>query len=132
MDLLSAFFNGLIIGSTPLIFNQLGIKGELFTGLLIVIISFGVALAINAIVQASVCNTIQPASLAKNSAFQPAFSAIFLGLSYIPILSWAVEGILPAGINPELARSLSKGFYLFWGSVYSQMLGGGFIQSCVA
>ena len=129
MDLLLGSINAFVLGSVPIILSYMNINNNLYLWITLLILSYLLSFGINALIQLVSCGSIFIGSIAKKSLWLPAFVTIFLGLSYIGFLSWAVEGSLPE-MDSYTKHSISHGFYIFWGAFYGQLLSGGLVQSC--
>ncbi len=122
--------NGLVLASVPFLLSYINVHNNIIIWIVLIILSYLLSFALNTIIQLINCGTLYPISIAKNSTWIPVFVAIFLGLSNIGFLSWAVEGILPDMGNFN-KQAISRGFYIFWGAMYGQLISGGLVQSCV-
>ena len=129
MDLLTGSINGLALASIPIILSYMNINNSFYLWIILLVLSYVISFAMNAVIQLVNCGSIFPGSIAKKSIFLPVFVTIFLGISYIGFFSWAVEGVLPE-MDSYIKQSISRSFYIFWGAFYGQLLSGGLVQSC--
>jgi hypothetical protein len=89
----------------------------------------------NLFIQLSSCDRVNYEHIFKNSGWIPGLMAVFLGLSYVPFFSGAVEKALPASIHAVSSReavSYTNAYYMFWAGLFGQMMSGGFSSMCPA
>lgn len=130
MDLVAGFSNGIALGIIPYFLGFLNIRSDIFLWITMIFVSYGLAVAINSIIQLTSCGRLDIKRVAMLSTFLPFFVLIFLGISYIGFLSWAIVGLLPSEMDSNTKQLISRGYWIFWGAFYGQVLAGGFAQSC--
>ena len=89
----------------------------------------------NAIIQLTSCDKVNYEHILKNTGWIPGFMLFFLGISYIPFFSSAVEKALPESVHRVGTRevvSYTNAYYMFWAGLFGQMLSGGFSSMCPA
>ena len=87
----------------------------------------------NLFIQLSSCERVNYEHIIKHAGWIPGLMAVFLGLSYAPFFSGAVEKALPASVHavgPREAVSYTNAYYMFWAGLFGQMISGGFSSMC--
>ena len=95
------------------------------------VITYGVTCIFNIFIQMIRCGEINATQVMINGFPSVGFVAVLGGLSYFfGFLRSPVESILPVGFQEDMKKGIAVSFYIFWGAVYGQALGGSLSQSC--
>lgn len=98
---------------------------------LLPIVTYCMTCIFNIFIQLIRCGSINGIQIATAAAPSVGFVAVLGGLaSMIGFLRSPIESILPIGLTPDMKKGIAVSFYIFWGAVYGQALGGSLSQSC--
>jgi len=113
-------------------------KGNLTTGLvylilfgILPIVTYGITCIFNIFIQIIRCGEVKASQVLINGFPSVGFVAMLGGLAGMS--SWVrspVESILPFGFSDDIKKGIAVSFFIFWGAVYGQALGGSLSQSC--
>jgi hypothetical protein len=115
-------------------------KGSLSSNLIYVIyfailpiITYGMTAIFNVFIQLIRCGSVNAQQVLMNAFPSVALVAIFGALStFIGFLRIPVESLLPSVFDLDMKKGIAVSFFIFWGAVYGQALGGSLSQSCVS
>jgi hypothetical protein len=98
---------------------------------LLPVVSYIVTIIFNIFLQLIRCGKVNASQVLINGVPSVGLVAL-LGLlsNYISFLRYPVEGILPVSLSDNMKKGIAVSFYIFWGAVYGQALGGSLSQSC--
>ena len=99
--------------------------------LLLPVLSWAITCLFNVFIQMIRCGSVNAPQVLINGVPTVGFVALLGGLSQlIPIMRYPIEVVLPMTFTPEMKKGLAVSFYIFWGAIYGQSLGGSLSQSC--
>jgi len=99
--------------------------------LLLPVLSWAITCLFNVFIQMIRCGSVNASQVLINGVPTVGFVALLGGLSQlIPIMRYPIEVVLPMTFTPEMKKGLAVSFYIFWGAIYGQSLGGSLSQSC--
>lgn len=97
------------------------------------IVTYGITCIFNIFIQLLRCGSVNANQVLVNGVPSVGFVALLGGLaSGLGFLRYPVESILPIGFSDDIKKGIAVSFYIFWGAVYGQALGGSLSQSCTA
>ncbi len=100
--------------------------------LLIPIIAYLVNAGGNMLVSYVVCERTQFARPLAVGGIAVAVAAVTLILvNYVGFLGYPLRALMPAAA-PDAQQAATKVFYIFWTTLYAQLITGGMVQSCGA
>jgi len=128
----SALFIALIPLLTTLYRSSLPTYAVYLIMLLVLpILSWAITCLFNVFIQMIRCGSVNAPQVLINGVPTVGFVALLGGLSQlIPIMRYPIEIILPMTFTPEMKKGIAVSFYIFWGAIYGQSLGGSLSQSC--
>lgn len=94
------------------------------------ILGYGIALALNTLNQYISCKTIQIQQLALTSTFIPIAIYVGLCLTLISVIRKPIEMAVPTSYKAQYGGILAIAFYMFWAGMFGEGLSGGFSQTC--
>ena len=100
--------------------------------LLIPIIAYIVNASGNLFISYVVCKRMQFARPFAVGGIAAAIAAVTLLLvKYVRFLGYPIRALMPMAM-PDIQNTATGVFYMFWMTLYSQLITGGMVQSCVA
>jgi len=99
--------------------------------LLLPVLSWAITCLFNVFIQMIRCGSVNAPQVLINGIPTVGFVALLGGLSQlISIMRYPIEIVLPLTLTPEMKKGIAVSFYIFWGAIYGQSLGGSLSQSC--
>ena len=99
--------------------------------LLLPVLSWAITCLFNVFIQMIRCGSVNAPQVLINGIPTVGFVALLGGLSQlISIMRYPIEVVLPLTLTPEMKKGIAVSFYIFWGAIYGQSLGGSLSQSC--
>lgn len=112
-------------------FGEMNQPSTWFLLLLLTVLSFGVAIFLNMIIQYLACSKINIIQLLSASGIPAGITAAVVAvLAMFPFFESPVVGVLPEALTPLYKKAISQGFYMFWAGLYGQLMASGFVQVC--
>lgn len=114
-------------------------KGDLSTSvvyiiifLILPIVTYGMTCIFNIFIQLIRCGKVNGQQVFMNAFPSLGFVSVLGGIAHsVGFVRYPVESILPVGFAPDVKKGIAVSFFIFWGAVYGQALGGSLSQSCV-
>ena len=98
---------------------------------LLPIITYGITCIFNVFIQLIRCGSVQGTQVLINGLPGVGFVAVLGSIASISSwLRYPVESILPLNLSYSIKRGIAVSFFIFWGAVYGQAIGGSLSQSC--
>lgn len=95
------------------------------------IVSWGLTAMFNVFIQLIQCGTVNAGQVLLNGLPTIGLVSIFgLAAYFISFLRSPVEAIMPISMPEEVRKGVAVAFFIFWGGLYGQAVGGSFSQSC--
>jgi hypothetical protein len=95
------------------------------------IITYGMTAIFNVFIQLIRCGSVNAQQVLMNAFPSVGLVAVFGGLaSLLGFIRFPIESLLPATFDPLMKKGIAVSFFIFWGAVYGQALGGSLSQSC--
>ena len=99
--------------------------------LLLPVLSWAITCLFNVFIQMIRCGSVNAPQVLINGIPTVGFVALLGGLSQlISIMRYPIEVVLPLTLTPDMKKGIAVSFYIFWGAIYGQSLGGSLSQSC--
>ena len=97
------------------------------------IVTYGITSMFNVFIQLIRCGKINGNQVLMNGFPSVGLVAILGGLAQLfGFMRHPVTSILPDSFSDEVKKGIAVSFYVFWGAVYGQALGGSLSQSCAS
>ena len=131
-SLVAALFIALVPLLTTIYGENLssGIQYLILFGLL-PIITYGITCIFNVFIQLIRCGSVQGTQVLINGLPGVVFVSILGSIASISSwLRYPVESILPLNFSNSIKKGIAVSFFIFWGAVYGQAIGGSLSQSC--
>lgn len=101
--------------------------------ILLPIITYGMTAIFNVFIQLIRCGSVNAQQVGMNAFPAVVLVGIFGTLaSHLGFLRFPIESLLPALFDVSMKKGIAVSFFIFWGAVYGQALGGSLSQSCVS
>lgn len=95
------------------------------------VLTYGITAMFNVFIQMIRCGKINGNQVLINGFPSVGLIAILGGMSQVfGFMRYPVTSILPDSFSDEVKKGIAVSFYVFWGAVYGQALGGSLSQSC--
>ena len=97
------------------------------------VLTYGITSMFNVFIQMIRCGKINGNQVLINGFPSVGLVAVLGGLAQVlGFMRYPVVSILPDSFSDEVKKGIAVSFYVFWGAVYGQALGGSLSQSCAA
>jgi hypothetical protein len=95
------------------------------------IVTYGITSMFNVFIQMIRCGKINANQVLMNGFPSVGLVGFLGGLAQLfGFMRYPVISILPDSFSDEVKKGIAVSFYVFWGAVYGQALGGSLSQSC--
>jgi hypothetical protein len=125
---------GLSLFATTALLGWISIKydwnANFLKWILLPVLGYGLALAMNSILQLTSCGLVKPSQIAIGSVPIIISIFLFLTLSHFSFIRSPIENIIPSSYKASYAGILAISFYMFWAGMFGEAVGSGVAQSC--
>jgi hypothetical protein len=110
--------------------DQYGININFLKWLILPLITLGLSLATNSIINYTVCKKVNISQIAYSSIFVVLSVILFIGLSSIGFLQSPILSAVPQYLHSNYGYIFVLAFYMFWAGMFGESFASGFAQSC--